>query len=162
MPLEEGRVEIARAWGRAVMPSRSIVVGAMNPCPCGHFGDPERECTCPQQRLTAYRSRLSGPLLDRFDLRVEAPRIDGHGPPVRVLKWSRRGSHLRGCTCPSAHHRFPSRRSICLVARCESGGCRGGRPDWADIRRRIIAALADCERVSGDHMAEALSYRGVA
>ena len=81
VPLEEGRVEIARAWGRAVMPSRCMVVAAMNPCPCGHLGDPDRECSCPQQRLAAYRSRLSGPLLDRFDLRVEAPRIDAHGAP---------------------------------------------------------------------------------
>ena len=63
------------------MPSDCIVIAAMNPCPCGHLGDPDRECTCPAQRLAAYRSRVSGPLLDRFDLRVQAPRAESHGAP---------------------------------------------------------------------------------
>ena len=162
VPLEEGRVEIARAWGRAVMPSRSIVVGAMNPCPCGHFGDPERECTCPQQRLTAYRSRLSGPLLDRFDLRVEAPRIDAHGPPgegsdVVATRVASARVHLSECP-PSL-----SEPAVDLLGRAVRVGRLSGRAsDRATSVARTIAALADCERVSGDHMAEALSYRGVA
>jgi magnesium chelatase family protein len=53
----------------------------MNPCPCGYLGDPRRDCTCSDQRLSAYRSRVSGPLADRFDLRVEVPRADAHGAP---------------------------------------------------------------------------------
>src|SRR4051812_43557786 len=53
----------------------------MNPCPCGHLGDPRRDCRCPDQRVAAYRSRVSGPLADRFDLRVEVPRADAHGAP---------------------------------------------------------------------------------
>src|SRR5689334_7852956 len=78
MPLEDGEVLVSRVAGSVRMPARCMVVAAMNPCPCGLAGDPDRECTCPPQRLHAYRSRVSGPLLDRLDLRVEAPRADAH------------------------------------------------------------------------------------
>jgi magnesium chelatase family protein len=63
------------------LPARSLVVAAMNPCPCGHHGDPKRECVCTEQRLAGYRARISGPLADRFDLRVAVPRSDAHGAP---------------------------------------------------------------------------------
>src|SRR6476659_408200 len=81
LPMQDGEVLIARAAGSVRMPARCMVVAAMNPCPCGLAGDPDRECTCPPQRLHAYRSRVSGPLLDRLDLRVEAPRADAHAAP---------------------------------------------------------------------------------
>src|SRR5215210_6113273 len=79
LPLEDGEVVIARASGSVRMPARCTVVAAMNPCPCGAWGDAERECTCPPARVTAYRARVSGPLLDRFDLRVDVPRAEAHG-----------------------------------------------------------------------------------
>ena len=78
MPLEERRVHLARAHGAVTLPADCIVVAAMNPCPCGMAGDPDRECTCPPARRAAYAARISGPLLDRFDLRVEAPRAAAH------------------------------------------------------------------------------------
>ena len=81
LPMQDGEVVISRAAGSATMPARSLVVAAMNPCPCGHHGDPKRECICPDQRLSAYRARVSGPLADRFDLRVEVPRAAAQGGP---------------------------------------------------------------------------------
>ena len=69
-PLEDGHVVIVRAEARATYPARAIVVGAMNPCPCGHLGDGTDRCGCPPDRLRAYRARVSGPLLDRIDVHV--------------------------------------------------------------------------------------------
>ena len=74
-PLEDGEVASSRAPPAASACRRAfMLVAAMNPCPCGLAGDPDRECTCPPSGSHAYRSRVSGPLLDRLDLRVEAPR----------------------------------------------------------------------------------------
>jgi hypothetical protein len=71
----EERHRIARAQRTAVFPARFMLVGAMNPCPCGFAGDPSRECRCPPQVMTRYRDRLSGPLRDRLDLTVEVPAL---------------------------------------------------------------------------------------
>ncbi len=72
-PLENGNVAIARASGAFVFPSRFMLVAAMNPCPCGYFGSPDHKCRCPLTQVMAYRSRISGPLLDRIDLHIEVP-----------------------------------------------------------------------------------------
>src|SRR5687767_6719959 len=69
-PMEDGRVVIARANRTVVYPARFTLVGAMNPCPCGYAGDTTRVCTCAESEIHRYRSRLSGPLLDRIDLHV--------------------------------------------------------------------------------------------
>src|SRR6266545_5996869 len=74
-PLEEGRVTIARAVRTAVFPARFMLIGAMNPCPCGFMGDVVRECRCTPQQIARYRDRLSGPLRDRLDLTVEVPAL---------------------------------------------------------------------------------------
>jgi magnesium chelatase family protein len=74
-PLEDGEVTISRALTSVTYPARITLVAAMNPCPCGFRGDRERPCTCPGYRLQQYRSRLSGPLLDRIDLRLEVARV---------------------------------------------------------------------------------------
>jgi len=74
-PLEEGAVTISRAGGAATYPARFVLVAAMNPCPCGHHGDPGAECTCLPDAIERYRARISGPLLDRIDLRVHVPRV---------------------------------------------------------------------------------------
>jgi len=76
-PLEDGHVTIARAATSLRFPARFMMVGAMNPCPCGFNGDPHKECICTQVQIQRYRNRLSGPLLDRIDIQVEVP-------PVRV------------------------------------------------------------------------------
>ena len=74
-PLEEGAVTISRAGTAATYPARFTLVAAMNPCPCGHAGDPAEQCTCLPDAVDRYHARLSGPLLDRIDLRVNVPRI---------------------------------------------------------------------------------------
>jgi magnesium chelatase family protein len=74
-PLEEGQVTIARAARSAVFPARFMLVGAMNPCPCGYLGDTMRECRCTPQQIARYRDRLSGPLRDRLDLVVDVPAL---------------------------------------------------------------------------------------
>ncbi len=74
-PIEDGKVRIARVNGSIEYPARMILVAAMNPCPCGFLGDPERECTCTPPQVARYKNRISGPLLDRIDIQVEVPRV---------------------------------------------------------------------------------------
>ncbi|MBX9742554.1 MAG: YifB family Mg chelatase-like AAA ATPase [Chthoniobacterales bacterium] len=74
-PLEDAKVTISRAAGTMTFPASFMLVAAMNPCPCGYYGDAKRECRCTPLQLERYRQRISGPLLDRIDLHVEAPAI---------------------------------------------------------------------------------------
>lgn len=74
-PLEDGRVTISRAAGTMTFPAAFMLVAAMNPCPCGYYGDPKRECRCSPGQVQKYRQRISGPLLDRIDLHVEVPAV---------------------------------------------------------------------------------------
>jgi magnesium chelatase family protein len=75
-PLEDGQVTISRAAGSLTFPSEFILVAAMNPCPCGYFGDLKRECRCSPVQVQRYRQRISGPLLDRIDLHIEVPAVE--------------------------------------------------------------------------------------
>ena len=74
-PLEDGEITISRAKHSIKYPAKFILLGAMNPCPCGYLGDKEKPCTCSEFQINRYQSRLSGPLLDRIDLQVEVPRL---------------------------------------------------------------------------------------
>jgi len=74
-PLEDGVVTISRAAGSLKFPANFILLAAMNPCPCGFLGDPKKHCTCSDYQIKRYRSRLSGPLLDRIDLQIEVARL---------------------------------------------------------------------------------------
>ncbi len=74
-PLEDGAVTIARAATSLTFPAAFMLVAAMNPCPCGYHGDPQHDCTCTPSALRRYRQKVSGPLLDRFDLHVEVPAV---------------------------------------------------------------------------------------
>ena len=80
-PLETGRITIARAAGQATYPGRFQLVAAMNPCPCGYLGDPQGDCHCTADAVRSYRGRVSGPLLDRIDLKVAVSR-----PSVAALR----------------------------------------------------------------------------
>jgi len=74
-PMEDGFVTIARAVTSITYPARFMLVAAMNPCPCGYFSDPNHECTCTHTRIHRYRSKISGPLLDRMDIHVDVPAV---------------------------------------------------------------------------------------
>ncbi len=74
-PLEDKTVSISRSAGSLTYPANFTLVGAMNPCPCGYYGDPEKECTCSMSQVQRYQKRISGPLMDRIDIHVNVPRI---------------------------------------------------------------------------------------
>lgn len=85
-PLEDGQVTVSRAIVSITFPARTMLVCAQNPCPCGHLGDTRHACTCQPQQIARYRSRISGPLLDRIDLHIEVPAV-----PYQELSQARRG-----------------------------------------------------------------------
>jgi magnesium chelatase family protein len=74
-PLEDGIVTIARVQASIAYPARFMLIAAMNPCPCGYFGDPQHGCTCSPTQIRKYQQRVSGPLLDRIDIHIEVPRL---------------------------------------------------------------------------------------
>lgn len=75
-PIEDGKVTVSRVSGTLTYPSSIMLVGAMNPCPCGFFGHPTKQCICSQNTVRKYLNRISGPMLDRMDLHVEVPPVD--------------------------------------------------------------------------------------
>ena len=74
-PLEQGYVSISRADGKVVFPSRFMLVAASNPCPCGYYGDAERECSCSAKQVNDYQNRIGGPLMDRIDIHIDVARV---------------------------------------------------------------------------------------
>ncbi|MGB0389128.1 MAG: YifB family Mg chelatase-like AAA ATPase [Ardenticatenaceae bacterium] len=75
-PLEDKDITISRARGSLTFPANFVLIGAMNPCPCGFYSDPFRECTCSSSAVARYQRRISGPMLDRFDMHLEVPRVE--------------------------------------------------------------------------------------
>jgi len=75
-PLEDKLITISRAQGSVTFPANFMLAGAMNPCPCGYYGDPFRQCTCPPSLVSRYQKRISGPFIDRVDIFIEVPHIE--------------------------------------------------------------------------------------
>jgi len=75
-PVEDKVITISRAQGSVTFPANFMMVGAMNPCPCGYYGDPFKQCTCPPSLVSRYQRRISGPFIDRVDIFIEVPHID--------------------------------------------------------------------------------------
>ena len=75
-PLEERTITVARSRGVSTFPAQFILIAAMNPCPCGYFGDPRKDCLCSPGMLSKYRKKISGPLLDRIDLHIHTPAVE--------------------------------------------------------------------------------------
>jgi magnesium chelatase family protein len=101
-PMEDGHVTISRANLSLTFPARFSLICAQNPCPCGHFGDTLHPCTCPPRQIALYRSRISGPLLDRIDIQIEVPAV-----PYKEL-----GKGAQGEKSDSIRERVISARNI--------------------------------------------------
>ena len=181
-PLEEGVVSISRVARTAVFPARFLLVGAMNPCPCGFAGDTRRECRCTPLQIARYRSRLSGPLRDRLDLTVEVPAVaadqltsDGTGESSAVVKhrvafararqFERQGNdgapvNAQLASSLIARHARPDRAGMRLLhAAIERLQLSARAYDRIRKVARTIADLAGAESVGADHVAEALQFR---
>lgn len=178
-PIEDGRVTIARAQGRYTFPSLVQIVAAQNPCPCGFLGHPSQECRCTGPIVDRYRSRVSGPLLDRIDLHVEV----GVVPWREVRRDGSEGSAEVAERVAAAHARQASRNGEQLLNRhlnpsqielwCAVDGAALDLLNDAYDRlslsvralhkvqkvARTIADLAGEEAIATEHLAEALQYR---
>jgi magnesium chelatase family protein len=181
-PLEEGSVTIARAARTDVFPARFMLVGAMNPCPCGYLGDAVRLCRCTPQQIERYRARLSGPLRDRLDLTVEVPAIPpdvlAAGAPgessavvrsrvvaARERQWrryARDGLRTNTELTPALISRYcalDSRAARLLTTAAMKMALSARGYDRVRKVARTIADLAGAETISSDDTAEALQFR---
>ncbi len=177
-PLEDGVVTIARARASLTFPARFLLVAAMNPCPCGWHGDPERPCTCTPITRQRYAGRISGPLLDRFDLVVEVPRLtpeelarapEGESTLTvrqRVLaarermlaRQGRPNGELSGRALRQHTALSPASQAL-LQAAAKRLALSARAYDRILRVARTIADLAGSESIREDHLAEALTYR---
>ncbi len=148
-PLEEHSITISRAGGAATYPARFVLVAAMNPCPCANWGDPAAECTCLPEQIDRYRGRISGPLLDRIDLRVHVPRV----PYERLREDGREPSAAVRLRVVAARERMRRRLE-------GAGGRVNADLSVAEVRRHC-AVDAETERLLADAVrARRLSARG--
>jgi magnesium chelatase family protein len=181
-PLEDKIVTISRAQGRVTFPSSFMLVGAMNPCPCGYYGDPFRKCTCPSGLVSRYQQRISGPFIDRVDIFVEVPHID-----YEKLADNRRGEtsakvqarvseardrqlrRFRGTPLTSNAEMTPAEiRDLCKIDDAAQGLLQAAMKQLylsARAFHRIlklsltIADLEDSDVIKAQHIAEAIQYR---
>jgi magnesium chelatase family protein len=175
-PMETGRVTVSRATRQAEFPARFQLIAAMNPCPCGYFGDPDGRCRCTPDKIAHYRSRISGPLLDRIDLQVEMPRIpwrqlqdkpgeDSASVRVRVSA-ARSIQQRRGAL--NAHLSLPQLDQVCCLGKPQAQllekAVNRFRLSPRAVHRilkvaRTIADLDGQQGIGSPHLQEAIGYR---
>ena len=179
-PLEEGAVTISRASGAATYPARFVLVAAMNPCPCGHDGDPGTECVCLPDAIARYRARISGPLLDRIDLRVHVPRVpyerlraeEEREASVAVRERVRtargrmaaRGRRTNAELTVAGVRRYcrPDGAADTLLGEAMRGGVVSARGYHRILRvARTAADLDGSDAIGSDHVATALLLRAL-
>jgi magnesium chelatase family protein len=172
-PLDSGRIRISRAARQAEFPARCQLVAAMNPCPCGHLGSPLRSCRCSPDAVTRYQSRLSGPLLDRIDLRVEVPVLapevlnaaaDGESTRVaaaREVQWLRQGCWNAGLEGAALdEHAHAARPALDFLHAASQRLGWSGRSVHRVLRiARSAADVAGATDIGVAHVAEAIQMR---
>ena len=170
--MQDGQVRICRARQNVTMPARPLVVAAMNPCPCGYYGDPSRACVCGATQIARYQGRISGPLLDRFDLQVPVARASARA--MRRAKPGEASAQVRGRVV-AARARLDAlgpRNTLEALTEdvddealtlLESGIERLKMSARAYVKAlhvaHSIAALEASPQVRAEHAAEALQYR---
>ena len=177
-PLESGEVCIARARMSVRFPARFQLIAAANPCPCGHWGDPVKACRCSEATVRRYQQRLSGPLLDRMDLRVFVPAVAREallqmraGEPSARVRRRVEAARRRQLARQGQLNAMLSPRELARVAKPDAEGERLVRAAMERLAlsarayhrvlrvARTIADLEGEERVQARHLAEALGYR---
>jgi magnesium chelatase family protein len=182
-PLEDGKVTISRAAGTVTFPAQFMLVAAMNPCPCGFYGDLKRECRCGPPVIQRYRQRISGPLLDRIDLHVEVPLVDykalaSHdggeaSEPIRQRVETARqlqherfakqaGVHTNSSMTPrliKKHCELDNEGAGCLEHAMSEMNFSARAHDRILKVARTLADLAGHDRISADNILEAIGYR---
>ena len=182
-PLEDGKVTISRAAGSLTFPAEFMLVAAMNPCPCGYFGDLKRECRCGPVQVQRYRQRVSGPLLDRIDLHIEVPAVEYRDVASERAEESSTSIRDRiGRTRDLQQKRFVTDAKVNCNARMATRQlkqyCKLGTDSHDLIRvamselnlsaraydrilkvSRTIADLDDKIDISPEHVSEAIQYR---
>lgn len=183
-PLEDAQVTISRVSGSVTYPAEFMLVCAMNPCKCGWYGDVSGRCTCSQSAVSAYRGRISGPLLDRIDIVVEVPavhfddlRARTEAEPSAIIKervnqarriqHRRFGEHSGMCNArmgPDEMRSFCDLDEPCaqLMHRAfDALGLTARSYDRILKVARTIADIDDCEQLRPQHIAEAIRYRTI-
>ena len=145
-PLELGTITIARAVRSVTFPARVTLIGAMNPCPCGYAGDPRRQCRCTPSAIERYRSRLSGPMRDRFDLSVE----------VQAVPWRDLRAATRGESSSTVRARVVAAR----LRQKERDGMLNARLEGAVLRRVCHLDVAGERLLASAMERQLLSARG--
>lgn len=187
-PIEDKVVTISRANGSLTFPANFELVGAMNPCPCGYYGDPVRACTCSDSTVTKYQKRISGPLLDRIDIHIQVPRVEYEklsnsrlGEPSSQIQnrvenarekqrqrfAAEEGGFANGVTC-NADMRPAEVRKFCELDEASRTLMKSASAQLQLSARayhrvlklaRTIADLTGSEVIAATHLAEALQYR---
>lgn len=181
-PLEEQLVTISRVAMAMTYPAAFQLIGAANPCYCGYYGDPVRECTCTPYQIAKYRSKLSGPLLDRIDIHLEIPRVTFYeldsqskeessqkirGRVIEARKRQARRLKNRSISC-NAQMKSQDVRQYCLLEGTAKEllkqaflnlGFSARTYDRILKISRTIADLAQSDRIGPAHIAEAIQYR---
>jgi len=183
-PLEEGEITVARTKGAYTFPAEFILIAAKNPCPCGYYDDPQRECTCSPSQIAKYQKKLSGPLLDRIDIHIEVPRVEADillgekvaeesekiRERIKIAREIQENRFMAGGEeiFTNSEMNIPKIKKYCQIDSFSLDLIRKSLKTRALSARayhrilkvaRTIADLADSSDIKSDNIAEAIQYR---